>query len=189
VSALLLFSRCLIGVVFAVALFSKLRGFRGFVASVRQLDVVPGTLVRPVAVAVVVGEAAVAIAMVVRPLAGFAGAVALLGGFAAAVAVTIRRGTPATCHCFGASGAPFGRRHVVRNLVLAACAATGAVLVVAGAGEATGAALAIGVPAALVAVVAVVRLDDLMFLFTPARPRSRQAPAGPVRAVRPTGTR
>ena len=40
-------------------------------------------------------------------------------GFAAFVALGMRRGTRASCGCFGAQGAPLGWRHVAVNLLLA----------------------------------------------------------------------
>ncbi|MFF5235383.1 MauE/DoxX family redox-associated membrane protein [Dactylosporangium sp. NPDC000521] len=188
-SVLLLYSRCLIGVVFAIAVVSKLRAPGAFVTSVRQVQVLPAAWAPPVAVALVAGETAVVLAMVRGPLAGFAGAILLLGGFTAAVAVAMRRGIPAICRCFGTAGAPFGRRHVVRNLALIVCAGAGALLAAAGAADVTGRMLALAVPAAVLSAAAVTRLDDLMFLFRPARPRIGPAPAVRVRAARPTGTR
>ncbi|GAA2588845.1 methylamine utilization protein MauE [Dactylosporangium fulvum] len=187
---LLLYSRCLIGAVFAIAVVSKLRAPGAFVTSVRQMEVLPTGWAPPVAVAVVVGEAAVVLAMVRAPLPGFAGAMLLLGGFTAAVAVAMRRGKPATCRCFGTAGAPFGRRHVMRNLALIACAGAGGALAAAGVTDVTGRMLALAMPAALLSAVAVTRLDDLMFLlFTPARPGIGPARAVRVRAARPTGSR
>ena len=72
-------------------------------------------------------ELAVAAGLLVTPIAGWAAVTAciLLGAFTALVVRSLRRGRRPACGCFGAaSSAPIGARTVVRNLVLAAVAAT-----------------------------------------------------------------
>jgi hypothetical protein len=173
VSYLLLFSRCCIGLVFAVSAMEKARGrarWRNFRTSLGGMRVLPARLVGPVAGLVVAGEGTVPLLLapwpsVVPPLAGFTVAVLLLGGFTVAITAVLRRGTPAACRCFGGEGAPFGRRHVARNLTLAAGAVGGGIAAL-GDPPATLRAI-VAVPVAVVCAVIVTRLDDLVALFTP----------------------
>jgi hypothetical protein len=165
--------RCLLGTVFLISCCGKLvgRGAPGtFVASVRGMRVLPSVLARPVALAVVVAEAAVCLLVAVparsAALAGFALATGLLAVFTVGILRARRRGVRAPCRCFGPSRVPLGSRQVVRNTVLAAVAVTGlvaaaergsgrpAVLVVA----ALGGALLGGL---------VALLDDIQELFQP----------------------
>jgi hypothetical protein len=133
------------------------------------MRLVPDRAVLLVAVLVVAGEVAVAglLALSHPAVVGFVLAATLLVVFTAAIVAVLRRGTIASCPCFGASAAPFGRRHLVRN---------GALLAVAGAGTVTtaitpsaglavaGVVIAIGIGALTAAVV--VLLDDVVYLFT-----------------------
>lgn len=174
-SHLLLFTRCLLALVFAASAVSKLRGrhaFGEFAESLRDMRLLPSWAVRPIATVVALAEAAVPPLLIPLPFsvlttAGFVLAGLLLSGFTVAVATVLRRKVSATCRCFGGStAAPFGRHHVVRNLLLTACAAAGAY---ASATEAptTVSAAALAVPFAAVAALIVIRLDDLVALFTP----------------------
>ncbi|RSM59803.1 methylamine utilization protein MauE [Actinoplanes sp. ATCC 53533] len=174
-SHLELFSRCLIGLVFVISAVEKAGGrarFREFRSSLSGMRVLPAGLVGPVAGLVVAGEVTVPLLLLApwpseaAPFAGFTVATLLLGGFTTAIAAVLRRGTPAACRCFGGADAPFGRRHVARNLALAAVAAAGAIATVADQPVTWRAVVA--VPAAVLCAVIVARLDDLVALFTPA---------------------
>src|SRR5438046_2434105 len=101
--------RALIVVVFAVALTSKLRGWRQFAASVAELRLFPGDWTTSVAAATAAAEGA-AVASVVGPSTRVAGwglvlSGALSAGFAVVVVLVRRRGVRMKCRCFGASGA------------------------------------------------------------------------------------
>ena len=177
---MLLFCRCLVGAVFLVAAIGKLRGYRAFRESLRAMRIPPW-----IAGPVVAAEFAVPGLLVVEVRAGFVLAALLLAAFTLA----IRLAAPAACHCFG-TVSPLGRRHLVRNAVLAAAAVTG--VVVAGS-PMTVPAIILGGPLGLLGAVIVVRLDDLVALFTPAPP-FRPAPlfrpaTGNARAARPAGNR
>lgn len=122
--------RFTIALVFVVSAASKLRAgadLDTFARSLRLFRLLPARWVRPVAVAVVLGE------LVVPPLvlvpatapAGFLVAVVLLAVFSAAIAWVIRNGEVVTCRCFGPSDIPFSRRHLVRNGLLLVVALTG----------------------------------------------------------------
>lgn len=164
--------RCLIGVVFAVSAFTKLRGgdaFRAFVSWVESLPVFPALTAGrgpAVAAAMAATEAAVVVAVAVpaSAVAGLLLAAALLAVFAAGSLVVARRGNGVPCRCFGASSVPLGRRHVVRDAVLAVAAAAGAVCAGAGAGAVRPAGVALSVGVAATAAILVLFLDDLVDL-------------------------
>jgi hypothetical protein len=177
-SYFLLACRTLLLGVFLAALAGKVRrraAYRGFVASLRALGVLPRQLVEVIAAAVTTAEAAIVVLLAVPGTvpAGFLLTAVLLMAFTTGIVPAVRRGTTAPCACFGVSATPLGRVHVVRNLVLLATAGAG--LAVAGAGGGTefaGAALAVA--AALVALVPVLRLDDLTALFSRAPARESE---------------
>ncbi|MFF0470174.1 MauE/DoxX family redox-associated membrane protein [Micromonospora zamorensis] len=167
--------RCLIGVVFLSATFGKVRSrasWREFVASLAAMRVVPTRLVPATAGAVGLAEAAVPVLLL--PQTGRLGhvlAALLLVAFSSGIVVTLRRRQRVACRCFGAAGAPLGRRHLLRNGLLITAALFGVA-----AGSASG-----GVAPAGVAVAAVagavggllfVWFDDITDLFVaqPARP-------------------
>jgi hypothetical protein len=171
--------------VFAVSTVGKLRAWRGFVASLQPLGLLPGRLVPATAVAVAVAAAEVTVLLglsaavagvfdlvptgpVVR-LGGLVTAAALLGVLTGGIALALRRGTSAPCACFGASTRPLGGRHLVRNCVLLLVAA-GALVTPAGPVVPAGALL--GAAAGALVAVLLVRLDDLVELLAPARPLS-----------------
>lgn len=124
--------RCLLAVVFVLSVSGKVRsrtGFEGFVGSV-------GTLVprwrsrrRSIAACVVAVETVIVVLLAVPATArvGAALAAVVLLGFTTAILAALRRGSMASCRCFGVSTVPLGWRHVVRNgLLLAAVAVAGA---------------------------------------------------------------
>jgi hypothetical protein len=171
---------CLVGLVFAVSSASKLRGraaFDEFIRTTRVLAVatIPGYQVsrvgaRRMGVAVVSGEIAVPVLMVVPGTAGIGLGIAivLLTVFGVGIAAAMRRGLRTSCRCFGSSSAPLGPRHLVRNALLVAAAATGLAFGPDRIGSADPAGLAVAGAGAVVLVALVVRLDDLIDLFTPA---------------------
>lgn len=169
--------------VLVVSLAGKLRGpaaFRGFAAAIVAMGLVRPRRAVPVA-ALAVGAEAVVLVLLAWPGAavpGLAAATLLFAGFTAALAVAVRRGARAGCHCFGASSAPVGRRHVLRGGFLCAAAAGAAAastaLVSPGsplAGMSAPQALSAAVAAA-VGVAALVWLDDLVWLFRRPTPTS-----------------
>ncbi|GAA3758782.1 methylamine utilization protein MauE [Plantactinospora mayteni] len=183
------FSRCLLALVFLASAVSKLRGrpaFRAFVDSLRTMDLLPASVVVPLAGAVVAAEAAVPLLLVPLPVGavttvGFALAASLLAGFTVAVAVVLSRGTQASCRCFGeAAAAPFGRRHLARNLVLTVVAGIGAYASLGDAGMTVQTAV-LSVPLAVVGALVVVRLDDIAALFLPVSPPAGAARRGTAR--------
>ncbi|MEV0147783.1 MULTISPECIES: MauE/DoxX family redox-associated membrane protein [unclassified Nonomuraea] len=160
----------LIAVVFAVTAVSKARDLAGFARSLPDLVPVPRRLTRPLAVVVAGLEGLTALVVAVPLVAGVSGAVAyglalallLLAAFTVAIAAALRRGRRAPCRCFGASAAPLGVRHLVRNGLLITAAALG-LLLPAGSPALAGAVVA-GV-AGLVGAILVAAFDDLVDLF------------------------
>jgi hypothetical protein len=122
--------RALIGFVFLVSSLSKAGGsasYLGFVSSVEEMRAVPRRLVPAVSGLVLLAEFAVWVLVAVpvhaANAAGLLTAVGLLLAFTAVIARTVRQRRGTSCRCFGASRAPLGIRHLVRNLVLALTAA------------------------------------------------------------------
>jgi Methylamine utilisation protein MauE len=117
-------ARVLGTLVFAAAVYGKVRHRAEFLGVVANYHLLPQVLVRPVAWLVMGLEA-----VVVLSLAGDSGlawgatlAAALLAGFAVAMAINLARGRKAIdCGCFRSTlRQPLSLAHVARNLVLAA---------------------------------------------------------------------
>jgi hypothetical protein len=160
--------------VLAVSLVATARdgGRSGLVAAVVELRLLRPAAARVVVPAVLALEVALVVGLLLPVRAAFALAAAacLFAGYALALALAVRRGADAGCHCFGASGERVARRHVVRTAVLAVLAAAGAAVDAVAGARAWPAPLAPGEWAlaavtALVVVGVVVRLDDLAWLF------------------------
>lgn len=180
-------SRCLLGLIFAVAAVSKLRSraaFSAFAETVSGLRVFDDRWVRPVAAAVALGEAFTAALMVApRPLAatGFALAAVMLTAFAVIIVSGRQRGIRTRCRCFGAATATLGSAHVARNAALAVAASISAFgLVAAPQGSVHPGGFAIAAVAGVALALLTLRLDDLIKLFesepyaTNLNPRSTQ---------------
>lgn len=179
-------------VVFGVSAIGKLRDPATFADSLEPLSIVPRRLIRPVAIVLTTTEILAAIgvawgvvvAVAGRSVAQPAGLVGLvLSGLllvvlTSGIAIELRRGTTATCACFGVSQHKLGARHVVRNILLLVCVVAG-LATYATAGSATArpggalVALAGGVVVALI----LIRLDDLVDLFAPLPARDTPGPA------------
>jgi hypothetical protein len=171
--------------VFAVSAISKLRsrtGWRAFVTSLRDLGLLPGRLVAPVAVLVAGAEVVLAIGLACTPLGalldapwwrpvGIAAVVAtllLLSVLTVGIRAALRRGSVARCACFGRAGRPLSRWHLVRNgLLLLVAAGALAGLVLAGDGPVQPPGVLVAVLAGAVIAPLLIRLDDLVELFTP----------------------
>ncbi|HEX5596095.1 MAG TPA: MauE/DoxX family redox-associated membrane protein [Micromonosporaceae bacterium] len=160
----------LLAVVFLASAGSKLRSgqaLRAFASSLAAMRLVRGAFAQPVAVAVALAEAVVMALVAAPPTrhAGFAVAAALLAVLTTGVVVVLARGAAAPCRCFGTSAAPLSRRHLVRNVLLAAVAVIGLVAPV-GHPPLAGAIIAL-LGGALTGLL-VTALDDLVTLFAPA---------------------
>ncbi|MDO3687524.1 MauE/DoxX family redox-associated membrane protein [Micromonospora sp. C28ISP2-4] len=176
--------RCLIGVVFLAATYGKVHSrvsWREFVASLAAMRVVPARLVPAVAGVVGLAEAAVPVLLLVPPTRrlGHVLAALLLVAFSSGIIITLSRRQRVACRCFGATGAPLGRRHLLRNGLLIAAAAVG--VAAAGAtGEVAPAGVAVAAVAGAVSGLLFVWFDDITDLFVtqPARPDGDRGRAG-----------
>jgi hypothetical protein len=172
-----------LSVVFAVSAWSKFRSraaFDAFADSLRPL--LPARFAGPAGTALTIAETAVVLALASSVaaalfrwgMAGPCGLVALAAALLLLVVLTlgvvlaVRRGSGATCACFGAKQRPLSRRHIVRNATLLVAAAAGLAGVARPGIEPLVAIVAI--VAGLVAATVVVTLDDLVDLFQPVHP-------------------
>jgi hypothetical protein len=170
VTYLALACRAAVGITFLVSAVGKLRSRSAFRAFASWLAALPVPLARsqPRAVAGLMAAAEVLIVVLVglpwtvRP--GLALAAVALAVFTAGIWLAVARGTDAQCQCFGVSASPLGRRHAVRDALLAAVAVAGAAAV--GSSVARPAWTAMSLGAGLFVAVLVVFLDDLAVLFT-----------------------
>ncbi|GAA4671686.1 methylamine utilization protein MauE [Phytohabitans rumicis] len=170
---------------FAASAWSKLRSRaaqKAFAESLRPLPFVPAGLVHRAAAATTMAEAGVVLGLglaVVAVAGGWSPArplatvmLALTGGllavFTAGVALAVRRDTGARCACFGAAEQPLGARHLVRNGLLLAAVAVAVLGIAAARVQPLGlAGVAVALPAGAVGALVLIRLDDLIYLFTP----------------------
>lgn len=161
--------QCVLLLVFAVSAVSKVRDRKSLLAFRKATAaLLPRAAARaagPAAVTVVVVEVAVVVALAVPGAVrvGLLASVGLLAVFTVAIAAALRRGTTASCRCFGASATPLGARHLVRNGVLIAL--TGLPLL---AGEQPGGepvALAMAAGVAVVIALLVISFDVIVDLF------------------------
>jgi len=167
--------RLLLAAVFITAAFTKLSGkaaWLAFVQSLRQLDQVPGPLLRPAALAAVAIEVIVVVLLLVPVRVagwiGFALAGCLLLSFTLVIGRALSRGNRAPCRCFGASSTPLGMSHILRNLVLVLVAVLG--LAGASASGPLDAPYALLAGAAgLVAGILITAFEDIVALVKPAR--------------------
>jgi hypothetical protein len=162
--------RILLGTVFLVAVAGKVRSparFRSFAQGLGDLRLVRRRLRRAVAAALVAVEAAVLLLLALPQTArvGLGLAAGVLLVFTAALGRALREGVRQPCRCFGAGTAPLSSIHLARNGILAALAGLGAAL--PGAGAVTPPGVLVTATAGLVAALPLIRLDDLVALFTP----------------------
>ena len=165
--------RLALAVVLGTAFAGKLRGprpFHALVSTMTELGMPAMFAIRPVAALVLALELAATVLVITVPLVGYPIAAALLLAFTAVVINALRRDEPVACRCFGASTAPIGPAHVVRNLLLLAVAGSGAALYASGSTGELGLVLVLGVTGVLVGSL-VTRWDDLIFLLG-SRPRT-----------------
>ncbi|TDU83987.1 methylamine utilization protein MauE [Kribbella voronezhensis] len=170
-------SQALLTAVFGWAAVTKLRAFATFRRSVRTLGLVPDRYAGVAAAGIVAIESGCALAVPLSAVVGLIGCLCLLTIFCVGILVLLMRGVTASCACFGATGAPLGRKHLTRNGLLAAIALTGLVPTAnaagagAGAGDLQPAGVLTAVFAGLIGAALLVAFDDLVELFTPSTAR------------------
>jgi hypothetical protein len=165
---IVMFCQLLIVMVFTAAAVGKIRrrqSFRDFSASVERL--VPRRLATPIASLVVTLEFAV-IVLTLTParVVGLLLAAIVLIGFAAVAEFAVRTGRVVACNCFGAvSDSVLGRVHVIRNIGLAAVAATGLAVAALAVPRVDAEIVPIATLAAFMVAVLLVRWEDIRSLF------------------------
>nr|WP_277989475.1 MauE/DoxX family redox-associated membrane protein [Corallococcus sp. NCSPR001] len=167
-SAVNLACRLMLSLVFVVAAFGKARGrkpFEDFIQTLGNFGLPPSLVGSPLAAFLILAEAASAVLLLLNVAAGYALALALLGSFTLGIAWVLRRGGKVACRCFGASNTPVGAAHLVRNVLLLAVTAVGAVSHAASGAPVTVAMGAIAGTAGVLAGIFVTRWDDLVFLL------------------------
>jgi hypothetical protein len=160
--------RALLALVFLVSMLGKVRNRALFAASLRDLRTVPASMVSGVALAVIVCEAVIPVLLAVpgTVVPGFVLAGAMLAAFIVVIGVSVGRGSAVPCPCFGAGAEPLGGRHIVRNTLLLAAAVAGILLAPRPAPDAEAAGILLALVAAAVLAALIVRMDDLIELFT-----------------------
>jgi hypothetical protein len=163
-----------IAATFAVSVAGSIRGrqaFRAYRAGVTLLTGRTGPAATALGTAVIGAEGAAAV-LCLLPGCGPVGpllAAALLLAFTAALARVVAQRRTGSCHCFAGSRGDVGIRHLVRNGVLVALAAAGAVGRSAGADAVPPGVLlrqlALDLLVAVVLVAVVLAWDDLVSLF------------------------
>ncbi|MBG0829602.1 hypothetical protein HS041_17690 [Planomonospora sp. ID67723] len=169
--------RALLALVFTVSVAGKARNtasWRSFTRSLTDLGIT-ARWAPPAAVAVTAAEALTAASLIAASLiaaslvaapsaqAGYALAAGMVLTFTAVIWRTVRREVTVRCACFGPSGAPMSRRHLLRNGLLLAVTAGGWALARPG-GTYEIAGVAIALSAAFAAGTLIVRFDDLAAL-------------------------
>ncbi len=159
--------RGLIGLVFAVAAVTKVRGPSAYREFASWLAALPVPMARNRALpAAFIGAEAAIVALVAVPVTATAGLVLAAGCLAVmtvGTGVIVKRGARVSCQCFGPSSSPLGARHVVRDGILLVIALAG-ILGTRG-GTASPAGIALSLVAALIGTTFVVFSDDLIALF------------------------
>lgn len=166
-----LICRTVIGLVFAVSAFSKLRNGTAYREFASWLASVPVPLARnrflPPVLAGAEAAIVVLVAVPATAVAGLVLAVLTLAALTAGTTVAVRRGARVTCQCFGSSQTVLGAHHVLRNGFLLVLAVVGLAVVgafSAGAVAPRPAGIGLSLWAAVALATFVVFLDDVVFL-------------------------
>jgi hypothetical protein len=167
-----LICRTVVGLVFAVSAFSKLRNATAYREFASWLAGVPVPLARnrtlPPVLAAAEAATVVLVAVPATAVAGLVLAVLVLAALTAGTAVVVRRGARVTCQCFGPSQTELASHHVLRNGFLLVVAAVGlaAVAFSVGAAGPRPAGIGLSLWAAVAVATFVVFLDDVVFLVS-----------------------
>jgi hypothetical protein len=169
---LLLTVQLIVGGVFVVSAFGKVRAQAAFVRSLADFGV--SVRFRALVGVVVTATEIAAVVLVLVPATAVPGLVlgaVLFLSFAVVVGMMVRRGRRPQCRCFGVESAPLRGAHVMRNVVLAALAAAGAAagVVMNTTPVFSAGSFVVAVLVAAVVVAVVVGLDDLLDVVAPAK--------------------
>lgn len=166
-----LICRTLVGLVFTVSAFSKLRNGTAYREFASWLASVPVPLARnrflPPVLAGAEAATVVLVAVPATAAAGLVLAVLTMAALTAGTAVAVRRGARVTCQCFGPSRTELASHHVLRNGFLLVLAVVGLAVVGAFSADAVAprpAGIGLSLWTAVVLATFVVFLDDVVFL-------------------------
>ncbi len=180
-------------VIYGTSAASKLRGsasYRAYRDGLDETRLVSGRWMRSVAAALAVAEAVTAVLaaggaillilhrVLVVATAALGAAALLAAVLTGGVAVVVRRGTRASCACFGAATvSQIGGTHLIRNGTLLAVLAAGLVTMTSAVGRPAAVGVVLALAVAGTASLLLIRLDDIVELFRPpAAPTGRPAP-------------
>lgn len=174
-SYLSIFCRLLIGGLFLVSAFAKLRSLSSFWNDLRGYRLLPRRAEVPVSVALIAAECLVPILLLFDFTTGFGLMLAagLLTGFAVAMGLVLRRGLITGCGCFGRPSATVRPAHIWRNALLIVVCGVGAVALFGAASPIDPAAVLMLSVAAACVVATFVFFDDLLTLFSGFPERNR----------------
>jgi hypothetical protein len=130
---------------------------------------VPDRYAGVVAGGIVTVEAACALVVPVSAVVGLIGCLGVLTVFCGGIVAVLSRGVTASCACFGATGAPLGRQHLVRNGLLAGIALGG--LVANSELDPQPGGVLSAAFAGLIGAALLISFDDLVELFLPSTAR------------------
>jgi hypothetical protein len=115
--------RLYILVVLAAAVLGKASSPAAFRMTLAGLPWLPERAAGAAALALIVAEAAILVAVAIAPSAGMAAALAMFALFWLAILAALAARRPMVCNCFGGGARPVSPLDLVRNLVMAgACA-------------------------------------------------------------------
>lgn len=130
-AAALIVCRSTIGLVFALACWSKASDMATFGQAVARFGLVGPRWTGPLAALIVLAEATVALTLALGGgwlLAGFGLALSLLLVFSAALLIVLRRRVPVSCNCFGRASRPVAPVDLGRNALLGTLSGAGVLL-------------------------------------------------------------
>ena len=164
--------RAALAFVLLVASTSKIhsaRSYREFHDSLKDLGLSSDLLLRLLSLGIPAAEAATVVLLVIDRLSmwGLGASLVLIGAFTTAIAVARAQGKVVRCRCFGESGSPSGSLHILRNVVLMAWSAAGAVADLVPASHQGPGMVVFAVGLGIIAAALVLRWDELSFLLKP----------------------
>jgi Methylamine utilisation protein MauE len=138
ISAVLIFCRMVIGLVFGIAFLSKVTHFPAFTRAITHFELLPEAFSRGTATLFVGGELVVVLLIALGgPLLepGFLVGACLLLLFTCALISVLLRKMETSCSCFGPTQKSVSTTDVWRNAVLITCALLGCVAAASNAGQ------------------------------------------------------
>ena len=125
---MLVFCQVVVGCVFALSAVGKVRDMSVFEESIKGFQLLPESIVKPVAITFVVSEIAVVVLLMIGGVVlpwGFVLAALLLALFSGALFSVLQRKLEVSCGCFGASEQQVSYYDIVRNSGFIVCAIGG----------------------------------------------------------------